>query len=59
MVDIEKLTNYSQELLNSAGVCMGKYRNSQIQPEHIMLAMIEDKGAIAAIGAGNRGLVLS
>ncbi len=46
MVDIEKLTNYSQEILFAAGACMNKYKNNQIQPEHIMLAMIEDSGAI-------------
>ena len=46
MVDIEKLTNYSQELLNSASICMNRNKNNQIQPEHIMMAMIEDKGAI-------------
>ena len=46
MVDIERLTNYSQEILAAAGACMNKYKNAQIQPEHIMLAMIEDKGAV-------------
>ena len=46
MVDIEKLTNYSQEILFAAGACMNKYKNNQIQPEHMMLAMIEDSGAV-------------
>jgi ATP-dependent Clp protease ATP-binding subunit ClpB len=44
MADLEKLTNYSKEILFSAGACMNKYKNAQIQPEHIMLAMIQDKG---------------
>ena len=44
MVNIEKLTNYSKEILFSAGACMNKYKNAQIQPEHIMLAMIQDNG---------------
>lgn len=44
MVDIERLTNYSQEILMAAGACMNRFKNAQIQPEHIMLAMIEDKG---------------
>ena len=48
MVDIEKLTNYSKEILNSASVCMNRYKNNQIQPEHLMLAMIEDNGPIRA-----------
>ena len=46
MIDFEKFTNYSQEILYASGVKMNEYKNSQIQPEHIMLAMIEDKGII-------------
>ena len=48
MVDIEKLTNYSKEILSAASVCMNKYKNNQIQPEHLMQAMIEDGGPIRA-----------
>lgn len=44
MVDIEKLTNYSKEILFASGALMNKYKNAQIQPEHIMLAMIQDNG---------------
>lgn len=44
MVDIEKLTNYSKEILFASGALMNKYKNVQIQPEHIMLAMIQDNG---------------
>ena len=44
MVDIEKLTNYSKEILYASGALMNKYKNAQIQPEHIMLAMIQDNG---------------
>ena len=44
MVDIERLTNYSQQILMAAGACMNRYKNAQIQPEHIMQAMIEDNG---------------
>ena len=43
MIDFEKFTNYSQEILYASGVKMNEYKNTQIQPEHIMLAMIEDK----------------
>ena len=46
MIDFEKFTNYSQEILYASGVKMNEYKNTQIQPEHIMLAMIEDKGII-------------
>ena len=44
MVDIERLTNYSKEILFASGALMNKYKNAQIQPEHIMLAMIQDNG---------------
>jgi len=40
MVDFNKFTNYSQEILSSAGAIMNEYKNSELQPEHIMLAMI-------------------
>lgn len=46
MPDFNKFTNYSQELLNSAGAIMQAHKNSEMQPEHIMLAMIKDNGAI-------------
>ena len=46
MADFNKFTNYSQELLNSAGAIMQAHKNSELQPEHIMLAMIKDNGAI-------------
>ena len=40
MADFNKFTNYSQEILNSAGAVMNEYKNSELQPEHVMLAMI-------------------
>ena len=46
MADFNKFTNYSQEILNSAGAAMNEYKNSELQPEHIMLAMIKDDGII-------------
>ena len=46
MADFNKFTNYSQELLNSSGAIMQAHKNSELQPEHIMLAMIKDNGAI-------------
>ncbi len=46
MPKFEKFTNYSQELLNSAGAIMQAHKNSEMQPEHIMLAMIKDNGII-------------
>ena len=46
MADFNKFTNYSQEVLNSAGACMNEYKNTELQPEHVMLAMIKDDGII-------------
>lgn len=44
MVDFEKFTNYSKEILSSASALMNEYKNSELKPEHIMLAMIKDAG---------------
>ena len=46
MLDLDKFTNYSQEILSSANTLMSSYRNTQMEPEHIMLAMIKDNGII-------------
>lgn len=46
MLDFDKFTNYSQEILSSASTLMNSYQNSQMEPEHIMLAMIKDDGII-------------
>lgn len=46
MVDFNKFTNYSQEILSASGALMNEYKNSELQPEHIMLAMIKDNGLI-------------
>src|SRR5574344_1194397 len=46
MLDFDKFTNYSQEILSSANSLMTSYQNSQMEPEHIMLAMIKDSGII-------------
>lgn len=46
MADFEKFTNYSQEILNSAVAEMQDHRNSELQPAHIMLAMVKGDGII-------------
>ncbi len=46
MADFNKFTNYSQEIISSASALMNEYKNSELQPEHIMLAMIKDNGII-------------
>lgn len=41
-MDYNKLTNYSQEILASAQSIMASHKNFEMQPEHILLAMIKD-----------------
>ena len=44
MINFEKFTNYSQEIVFAANAKKDYYKNTEVQPEHIVLAMIEDKG---------------
>ena len=44
MINFEKFTNYVQEIIFTANVKKDLYRNTEVQPEHIILAMIEDNG---------------
>lgn len=44
MINFEKFTNYSQEIIFAANAKKDFYKNTEVQPEHIILAMIEDKG---------------
>ena len=44
MINFDRLTNYSQEIISSASAEMNSHKNSQIEPEHILLAMIKDNG---------------
>ena len=44
MIDFEKFTNYTQEIIFAANAKKDYYKNTEIQPEHIVLAMIEDNG---------------
>ena len=44
MINFEKLTNYSQEIIFAANAKKDFYKNTEIQPEHIILAMIKDNG---------------
>lgn len=45
-MDFNKFTNYLQEITNSSAAIMSEYKNSQLEPEHLMLAMIKDEGII-------------
>ena len=48
MIDFDKLTNYSRDILIASGNCMQRFNNAQIQPEHVLLAMIKDNGLISS-----------
>ena len=44
MINFDKFTNYSQEIIYAANAKKDFYKNTEVQPEHIVMAMIEDKG---------------
>ena len=44
MINFDNLTNYSQEIISSASALMLSKHNTQIEPEHIIMAMIQDNG---------------
>lgn len=44
MLNLEKFTNLSNEILASALNYSAEYKNSEIQPEHILLACVKDDG---------------
>lgn len=46
-MDFNKLTNYSQEILASAQNISTSYKNFEMQPEHILMAMIKDVDGVA------------
>ena len=47
MIDFNKLTNQAQEIMFSAQQLMAKFQNTQLEPSHIMMAMLEAKEGIA------------
>lgn len=47
MQDFNKLTNYSQEIIASAQAIMSSYKNFEMQPEHILMAMIKDVDGVS------------
>lgn len=46
-MNYNKLTNYSQEILASAQSIMASHKNFEMQPEHILLAMIKDTEGVS------------
>ncbi len=47
MIDFNRLTDYTKEIIYSAQQIMYRYNNSQLEPVHIMLAIAEDTEGIA------------
>ena len=47
MIDFNRLTDYTKEIIYSAQQTMYRYKNSQLEPIHIMLAIAEDNEGIA------------
>ena len=47
MIDFNRLTDYTKEIIYSAQQIMYRYKNSQLEPIHIMLAIAEDTEGIA------------
>ena len=47
MQNFEKFTNYSQEILAASQNITASFKNFEIQPEHILLAMIKDVKGIS------------
>ena len=47
MIDFNRLTDYTKEIIYSAQQIMYRYKNSQMEPLHIMLAITEDNDGIA------------
>ena len=46
MLDFDKFTNYSQEILSASSALMDSYKNTMLEPEHILLAMVKDDGPV-------------
>lgn len=47
MRDFNQFTNYSQEILAAAQNISNSYKNFELQPEHILMAMIKDVNGVA------------
>ncbi len=47
MIDFNRLTDYTKEIIYSAQQIMYRYNNSQLEPLHIMLAIAEDTEGIS------------
>ena len=47
MIDFNKLTDYTKQIIYSAQQIMARYHNSLMTPQHLMLAILEDEEGIS------------
>lgn len=47
MINFGKFTNYSQEIFASAQNIMNNFKNFELQPEHILLAMLQETQGVS------------
>ena len=47
MIDFNKFTNYSKEIVASAQNIMAENKNFEMQPEHLLMAMVKDVEGVA------------
>ena len=47
MIDFNRLTDYTQQIIYASQQIMARYRNSQMTPEHIALAIVEDNEGVS------------
>jgi len=47
MIDFNKLTNQTQEIMFSAQQLMAKFQNTQLEPIHILLAVVEAREGVS------------
>lgn len=47
MIDFNRLTDYTKQIIYAAQQLMAKYRNSQMTPEHLVLAILEDNEGVS------------
>ena len=45
MIDFNRLTDYTQNIMAKAQELMSEFQNTQMEPVHIVLAMMEEKKA--------------
>lgn len=56
MIDFNRLTDYTQNIMAKAQELMSEFQNTQMEPVHIVLAMMEEKDGIAQDYANALGM---